>query len=610
MGIRDTTYYGWQNIDLQESVPGKQVIVVNNAVAIDPSNKDIIYVGGYELVYPAINFYWFVKRTINKGKTWEIIDYIGSTSQVHDMVVDSNGVIYVVGSQGITEWLVRKSTTGASGSFIDVDAFPGPGGGSHAYGVCVDSSDNVYVCGGEEVTSQGENIVVRKSTTGASGSFSYIDSYDSGNGSDSARCITADSNDAIYIGGLESGSLGDLGIIRASSDGSSGSFSTVGSPAEIVNDIVTDSSGKVYAAVGSAVDWVVLSSSDGSSGSFAVVDSFDLAGEADLAQGIDADSNDVIYVCGYTTETDSTTNWVVRRSTTGKLNSFVEVDKFKSPPSEAWLSQYSVASSVAIDSDDVIYVTGWQGAKGATRRGKWTANSASIGPRMLATSFGYVHEEISGSTREKFKLNNISEFPHSSGLYQMPNVLLGTTDSGKLGKDDNSIIQINYFGSVVKIMWPKQEGSNNFVKGFGDFSLGQKPGKLSTTFDPGDFIDVSKFDHMKLYCYLIKDISGTLDNVDVRIEQRPLRNTGFTTEHISSGSFSGSYALENLKEHLYRRQVDYGDLSIKEIGYPIDVPLKNVREVRVSARQVTGQSSDTNKNFVVWGRFINSSEEN
>jgi hypothetical protein len=54
----------------------------------------------------------------------------------------------------------------------------------------------------------------------------------------------------------------------------------------------------------------------------------------------------------------------------------------------------------------------------------------------------------------------------------------------------------------------------------------------------------------------------------------------------------------------YKKEINYGDLSVTEIGWPIDIPLTNVKEVRISAKHQNGQLDDHNANFIVYGRFI------
>jgi len=206
-------------------------------------------------------------------------------------------------------------------------------------------------------------------------------------------------------------------------------------------------------------------------------------------------------------------------------------------------------------------------------------------------------------------IDSLTEFPHAEGFFQMPNIITGTKSSGRVGNTEDSIIRIKHFGSFVKVLWPKQD-SQNFVKGYGDFSYGQKPGKLDTNFSPGDFVDVTLFDHLSLYCYVLKNTSGTLEDILVKVERRPLKDLPFTIDQTVTYENSGSYATEAIMRDLvFRKPVDYGDMSIREIGYPIDVPLENTREVRISCRQRNGQANEENRNLIVWGRFIKSDEE-
>jgi hypothetical protein len=238
-------------------------------------------------------------------------------------------------------------------------------------------------------------------------------------------------------------------------------------------------------------------------------------------------------------------------------------------------------------------------------RGRYSTNAESLSTLTFATSFGYAKNSLFLS-EEAFSLANVSEFPHSSGLFQMKNLILGTRSSGKAGNSDDSIVKISHIGSTVKIMWPRQANVESLVRGYGDLSLGQSIGKLTSVLDPGDFIDVTEFDHMALYCYLKKQASGTLDDVVIQVERKPLANVGFTTEQGISYSTSGSFVEGRLRDINYVKEIDYGDLSISEIGWPIDIPLTNVKQVRISAKHKNGQLDDLNKNFIVYGRFIKS----
>jgi hypothetical protein len=278
--------------------------------------------------------------------------------------------------------------------------------------------------------------------------------------------------------------------------------------------------------------------------------------------------------------------------------------------SEAWDDLSYPASMIVTPKEEILIGGTRYGARATIRAGKAAANSQSLGPSMINTSFGYVLEELSGSVVERFKLNNVSEFSHAGGAFQMPNIILGTIDSGQVGNDDDSIIQVSHLGSVVHIMWPNQtKDADTFVQGFGSFSSGQKAGKLTTEWITGSFFDVTEFDHLTLYGYLTKAISGTLDNVDMRVERRPLRDAPFAVDQAVEYTTSGSEAIATYRDLIHTKEIDYGNLSTFEIGWPIDIPLTNVKELRISARHRLGQTEDKNKNLIVWGRLIKSEEE-
>lgn len=101
--------------------------------------------------------------------------------------------------------------------------------------------------------------------------------------------------------------------------------------------------------------------------------------------------------------------------------------------------------------------------------GKRRANSSSIGPFSFSPSIGYVQEETTGSYLEKFDLLNVSEWPHAGGLFQMKNMVIGTSTTGKIGLKEDSIIQVKHIGSTVKIMWPRQQNADATVKGYRRF---------------------------------------------------------------------------------------------------------------------------------------------
>jgi hypothetical protein len=204
-------------------------------------------------------------------------------------------------------------------------------------------------------------------------------------------------------------------------------------------------------------------------------------------------------------------------------------------------------------------------------------------------------------------LADYDEWPHYGGLFQMKNLVLGTLDSGKIGNDNNSILQVFHIGSTVMIMWPPKANQDNLLQGLANSSAGQGPGKMSTIKQYGDFMDVSQYDHMALSCYAQKQVAGTSDTIIITVETRPTSNTGFAPDQVVQYNTSGSVVNAQMMDLQYTKVIDYSDLSTPQVSWTIDVPLTNAKELYVSARQLNGQADDRNKTLVVYGRFIKKS---
>jgi len=633
MGFRETSYYGWQNV-LERSPNTSRASSSFVDSVIDVSGN--IYVVGSTFELDGTKS-WNTLKSENDGKTWSEIDSFSSSSIIPQAIdVDSSGAIYVVGcptfGEDSTRSLVRKSHISASSDwFTSANGslfVSGTTGGSDykaktLSNIAIDSNDNIYIVG-RNGYSNGFAQVWKSLDRGVSFSASIAGGgYEIPSNShyySEFHAIHITSNDKLFVGGRASDEVGDASwAILSSSDGNTWElcdyYHDPSDPSLIaIWTIGEDSSGNLYAGgssgglgYGYQPWWFVRKSSTGVTGSWSTV----LSGVFGSALEMAADSMGSVYFVGYST----TGSYIRESSKRGSHNSsrlqvyktvdgssFIEVDNIPLAPG-------GHATSIVIDNDDNVYTIGvLESKRGIVRKGKLTANSASLGPSMLATSVGYVFSETSGTTNERFKLNNISEFPHAGGAFQMRNMILGTVDSGKIGNTDDSIVQVQYFGSVVNVLWPKQSDQNTLVKGFGDLAPGQRAGKLTTTFEPGDSVDVTKYDHLALYCMLQKRVSGTLDNIEIKIERRPLKSTGFSVEQNIELSTSGSYSVAELQDVVYKKAINYGDLSISEVGFPIDVPLENSKEIRVQVRHTNGQDEE-NKNLIIWGRFIKSEEE-
>jgi len=239
--FRDISYYGWQDIhyiDVEHSSSESPYpITGSNIYRIKIDSSGTLYACGFYSI-PGLDDCFFVERSKDKGYNWEIVDFVNtanSRDRARGMCIDSNDVVYVCGmettSTGNQNWIVRRSTTGNSGTFETVDFVNRtPTRPDYAYDIAVDSNDAVYVVGAESVLLQ-NHIVVRKSDTGESGSFYYISDCASDGYADFGigYGIYIDSNDYIYIMCEESltAGLGSSWLIARSTTGLSDSFGLV-----------------------------------------------------------------------------------------------------------------------------------------------------------------------------------------------------------------------------------------------------------------------------------------------------------------------------------------------------------------------------------------------
>lgn len=611
MGIRDQSYYGWSDILVYRpsDVSGSLISMTSSffGVAVDSSGN--IFAAGKARISSSITNgltrRWFTLRSQDNGNTWKEV-FLSKSNDftfVSSLLIDRRDTIFVAGSE------LSSSSPSSVIFIIRSSSDHGDSWGQQVFsnmpnnlttapphkplGAAVDSNNTIYLSSFSGVFSSSDNGLTW-------GHQNILQASASNEGTS----LVVDTNNVVYWC-VSDHTLASSKLVFAKSinGGATWTSMSIGATSTNLTDFKSVGIDKLNNLYFYSTQEGIFSSSNGTN----------WAVEASISRGINnqwqikSDNNNNIYLFGNTQALSTKDEVIVKNGFSASQTYLIDA-----------LTNYQYLNGY-IDNRNTIYVVGSKLSDSVIRRGKLTANSASLGPRMLSPTFAYTKTEIDDPTiwgvlsssltvkESVFKLNNISEFPHFEGLYQMKNIILGTQTSGRVGKTNDSLIQVNHIGSFVKVLWPRQD-QDIFVKGFGDFTPGQKPGKLTTDWQPGDFIDVSKdkFDHLALYGYGLKNISGTLDSILIRIERRPLRSVGFTVEKAIENTVSGSYVESVYRDLLHRLDVDYGDLTIKEITWPIDIDLENVKELRISAKFKNGQADDKNSSLVVYGRFIKS----
>lgn len=221
--------------------------------------ESAIYVVGVAMDSGAVNR-WIVRKSTDGGSSWTNIDdyrYSGSINAIGiGITVSANGHLYAVG-QGYNgsfwKWVVRRSTDGG-GTWAIVDDFQLNGSGdSYAKGVIVSTTGEVFVVG--TGVSTNSRWVVRKSSTGDSGTWSTVDSFEYEATYDSfGESIIQDGRGNIYAsgGGKDSGSTAHW-IIRKSENGGA-TWTTVDDHQKTANynsyagGLFKDQAGALYSA--------------------------------------------------------------------------------------------------------------------------------------------------------------------------------------------------------------------------------------------------------------------------------------------------------------------------------------------------------------------------
>lgn len=135
-----------------------------------------------------------------------------SLDEGRDIGVDANGNVYVTGYTASTgpnyDYITIKYD--ANGVQQWANTYDGTANGfDEAYAIIIDNSNNIYVTGGSDASSQGSNFVTIKYNS--AGAQQWVSSYNGpGNSIDAATQITLDAAQNIYITGHSDGGASDL----------------------------------------------------------------------------------------------------------------------------------------------------------------------------------------------------------------------------------------------------------------------------------------------------------------------------------------------------------------------------------------------------------------
>jgi len=389
---------------------GSTTTDVANGVAIDSNNN--VYITGYTggsldgETNAGGNDAFLAKYDSAGTKVWTKLLGTSGGDEGRCVAIDSNNNVYITGyvggsldgetnagsndaflakydSAGTKLWTkVLGTVTTETNSIVD-----------RAYGVSIDSNNNVYITGHTQGSLDGE--------TNAGGNDAFLAKYDSAGTklwtkvlgtsvSDVAYSVAIDSNNNVYITGFTGGSL----------DGETNAGG---------NDVFLAK----YDSAGTKVWTKVLGTVTTDSNSI-----------SELALAVAIDTNNNVYITGYTSGTlDNQTN-------TGSNDAFLA--KYDSDGTKVWTKLLGTtfpefALGVAIDSNNNVYITGDTGGSldGETNAGfrdAFLAKYDSAGTKVWTKLFG----------------TSADEFSTSVAIYSNNNVYITGRTSGNLDGETNA----------------------------------------------------------------------------------------------------------------------------------------------------------------------------
>jgi len=352
------------------------------------------------------------------------------------VAVDSSGNSYVTGytdggldgnsSSGKQDFFLIKYNSSGTKEWTKQE---GSSGDDYAYGVAVDSSDNIYVTGYTDKKLHGNNnsgrfdmFLVKYNSSGARQWTKQLGTSNN----EYASAIATDSSDNIYVTGMTWGGL----------DGSTKPSYCMGSGTVKAFKECTDIFLVKYNSSGTK-QWV--KQLEGSSKSF------------DNAQGLAVDSSDNIYVAGFT-------NGGLDGNTSSGKHDILLV-KYNSGGSKQWLQQFGSSNNdmgleVNVDSKGNIYVTGYTegGLDGKTNSGE----------RDI-----FLVKYNSSGTKQWTQQLGTPTFEEGNGVAvdSSDNIYVSGWTRGKLdiyaGGDDAIVLKYNSSGTK---QWTRQFGAPSFLE--------------------------------------------------------------------------------------------------------------------------------------------------
>ncbi|MFC1801185.1 hypothetical protein ACFLZB_01880 [Nanoarchaeota archaeon] len=274
----------------------------------------------------------------------------GAIDEAQAVATDTSNNVIVTGSSnlGTTAYFTIKYDS--NGNHLWNKTYDSAGGDT-AYGVATDSSNNVIVTGESYLAGDYDRFTIKYDS---SGNHLWNKTYDGGVGSDSAYGVAIDSLDNIIVAGSEYVGVGDYDFLTIKYDENGTALwnkTYNGSNNDQIRAVTTDFSNNVIVTgnsnLGGDNDYFTIKYD--SNGNHLWNKTYD-GGAADVAYGVAADSSNNVIVTGYSNLGGNTDYFTIKYDSNGNHLWNKTID---------FTSLGEQAKAVATDSFDNIIVTGY-----------------------------------------------------------------------------------------------------------------------------------------------------------------------------------------------------------------------------------------------------------
>jgi hypothetical protein len=392
-----------------------------------------------------------------------LIGYSNFVGVARSTTVDSSGNVYICGYDGSfntsgNQVIVKYNSAGTVLWKYGLINTTGAGYGVQAFGISVDSSGNVYVCGAAATNYSSTTFIQSISKYDSDGTIQWQRTLTDDNGViGKAYSVDVDSSGNVYVCGH--GTISSkISVTKWSSSGGLLWQRTLTDDSKFANDLAysvrVDGSGNLYVCGtgylpygGSYYQGQSISKWD-TSGNFVWVRSLADAGTSSafnaFAYGIDFDSSGNVYVCGEgKNSSDKQVQSISKWNSSGTI-------QWQRTLTDVYSTPNTVAQSIKVDNSGNVYVCGYglnSSNQSVQSISKWDTSGTIQWQRTLTDNYAYGQASAYGIAVDNAGAIYVCGNMKNASNYQYASIAKLPADGSRTGYYTGSTVAVVYASS-------------------------------------------------------------------------------------------------------------------------------------------------------------------